>query len=1142
MQKATMWLAATVVLFGTSALAEPPGGAFSAERVEMLRRLIQEEMDRHGIPGLSAAVATADGSTWSAGFGLADVEHHTPAQAETLYRTASIAKPMTAALVLDLAEDEQLDLDEPVQKYCPEFPEKRWAVTSRRLLGHLGGVRHYKSRAESTATRRYFSLREALATFADDPLMHPPGARFLYSTFGYNLLGSVAEGAGRRPFIELLRKRVLMPCRMTATRTDSQIEIVEGRARGYVRFTKQALEQLPEGHRLQAGQLYNAPFHDTSMKIPGGGLLSTAPDLIRFARGVAGRRILEADTTELMWTSGRTAFGDRTNYGLGWQLGRAGGRFAVSHSGGQAGVSTHLLLTPDTGAAVALMCNLQSVRLRRLAESLLATVQPPHAVDYQPVAQRVAAAIRAEMQQKDLPAVSIALIDDQQTVWAEGFGFQDAERRRPATADTIYRVGSVSKLFTDIAIMQFVERGELELDAPVRDYLPTFQPRTTPENAPITLRQLMSHRSGLVREPPVGHYFDPTEPTLAATVESLNTTKLVYPPGERTKYSNAGVAVLGAVLESQRAATFAEQIDASVLKPLEMRSSSFSLSPEFADRMAAGWMWTYDDRRFQAPTFSLGMAPAGNLYSSVNELSALVKCIFADGRLPQGPGEAKPQRLLRANTLRAMTTPPLDADGRPQRFGLGFHIESLDGRRKIGHGGAVYGFSTQLEALPNRKLGVAVACNLDVSNRVVSRIADYALELMLAQSDGQSLPEYRTTGDPPAARIAELAGLYRKGDGSPVRIESYGNRLLLDQGSFRRQLRADRKSGSIVADDLLGFGDSVRLDAAGNLLIADAKYDRVDDEIPPPPPARWQGLIGEYGWDHNTLYILEKHGKLHALIEWFFLYPLDEIGPNEFAFPDYGLYHGERLKFTRDQNDRATQVVAAEIVFERRAVGPEEGETFKITPVKPIAELRKGALASKPPVESGAFRAPELTELKSLAPSLKLDIRYATTNNFMGAVFYKQPRAFLQRPAAEALARVSQRLQPRGFGLLIHDAYRPWHVTKMFWDATPDELRKFVANPAKGSRHNRGSAVDLSLYDLRTGEPVSMVAGYDEFSPRSYPLYPGGTSRQRWLRRLLRDSMAAEQFSIYEYEWWHFDHRDWKQYRIGNETFEELGE
>jgi D-alanyl-D-alanine dipeptidase len=198
-------------------------------------------------------------------------------------------------------------------------------------------------------------------------------------------------------------------------------------------------------------------------------------------------------------------------------------------------------------------------------------------------------------------------------------------------------------------------------------------------------------------------------------------------------------------------------------------------------------------------------------------------------------------------------------------------------------------------------------------------------------------------------------------------------------------------------------------------------------------------------------------------------------------------------------------------------------------------------LSASPPHEVGEFRAPDLVDLAALDPTIKLDIRYATSNNFLGTPLYTSARAFLQRPAAEALRRAHQALEPLGYGLLIHDAYRPWHVTKLFWEATPESGHAFVANPAEGSKHNRGAAVDLTLYDRATGQPVAMVGGYDEFSPRSNPDYPGGTDLQRWQRDLLRRSMEEQGFTVNAVEWWHFDHRDWAKYPILNRRFEELG-
>jgi len=213
---------------------------------------------------------------------------------------------------------------------------------------------------------------------------------------------------------------------------------------------------------------------------------------------------------------------------------------------------------------------------------------------------------------------------------------------------------------------------------------------------------------------------------------------------------------------------------------------------------------------------------------------------------------------------------------------------------------------------------------------------------------------------------------------------------------------------------------------------------------------------------------------------------------------------------------------------------------FHVKPVRPVAELLPTALASTPPSETGDFKSPDLVELTVLDPTIKLDIRYATTRNFLGTPLYSQARAFMQRPAAEALVRVQRPLAAEGYSLLVHDAYRPWYVTKIFWDAMPPDLHKFVADPAEGSRHNRGCAVDLTLYDLRIGRAVSMPSLYDEATERAYANYPGGTAEQRRLRDLLRRHMEAEGFSVYEFEWWHFDYRDWKAYAIQNVRFEDI--
>lgn len=749
---------------------------------------------------------------------------------------------------------------------------------------------------------------------------------------------------------------------------------------------------------------------------------------------------------------------------------------------------------------------------------------------YREAVETLRAFIEYEMADKALPALSIVLVDDQKIVWAEGFGVADRKTKNPATANTVYRIGSVSKLFTDIGIMQLVEQGKIDLDAPVTNCLPDLQPRN-PYDKPITLRQLMSHRSGLLREPRVGNYFEDTEPTLAQTIASLNNTDLIYEPETRIKYSNAGIAVVGYTLEVLQGQPFVEYMKQAVLQPMGLKNSAFEPEPHIVENLAKAYMWSYDGREFQAPTFELGISPAGSMYAPVTNLGRFLTVLFNGGQGPNG-------RVLKPETLKEMWTPQFDS-GPNRGYGIGFAISEQQGYKRVGHGGAIYGFATQLYALPEMKLGAAAVTTVDVANAVTRRITAYALDLMLSVQEGRPLPPFSQT-TPVSAELAHtLEGQYTNGTERLKLIERNGV-LILDRLGREAKLKSLNDS-TLIVDDRIAYGLEVQPRNDNEILISGRVFRREPDIKPVPCPQKWLGLIGEYGWDHEILYIYEDRGQLYVLIEWFDKYPLQEIDANTFAFPNYGLYHGEKLRFHRNEDGSATEVeIVNSVVFKRRQVGTTSGETFRITPVKPVEALRPEALAATPPIEQGEFRSPELIELTTLDNTIKRDIRYATKNNFMGAVFYNQPKAFMQKPAAEALVRAHDKLKGKGFGLLIHDTYRPWYVTKMFWDATPDDLKIFVANPKRGSRHNRGCAVDLTLYNLQTGQAVEMVGGYDEFSERSFADYVGGTDLQRWHRKLLRDAMEAEGFKVYKFEWWHFDYKDWRQYTIQNLTFEEI--
>ena len=770
--------------------------------------------------------------------------------------------------------------------------------------------------------------------------------------------------------------------------------------------------------------------------------------------------------------------------------------------------------------------------------------------DYAGVAGQLEQAIDRAMRVEGLPIVAIALVDDQDVVWTRGFGVVDSASRRSAGPQTVFRVGSVSKLFTDVAIMQLVEQGKVDLDAPVTRYLPDFHP-SNPYDRPITLRQLMSHRSGLVREPPVGSYFDSTSPPLAATIASLNRTTLVYPPETHTKYSNAAIATVGYVLERVSGKPFAQALATAVLQPLGMAASGFEPTPALTRDLAPATMWTLDGRRFAAPTFQLGIAPAGSMYTTVTDLARFVSALFANGRGQNG-------QLLKPETIAQMWTPQFARPGDHEGYGLGFRVGALDGRRTVGHDGAIYGFATTVAALPDEKLGVIVVTTRDGANAAVDRIADDALRAMLAKRGGgtsgvtvagNATALSDTTSPVAPARARHLVGRYASRSGATREIElthrGTGLAMMPSNGGGIPELRA-RGDTLVVHDPVFGAGTRFlpNADSAAWLRAGDELRDtlvRVDRGKPADVRAQWRGLIGEYGPDYDILYIYERDNRLWALIEWFFPYPLTEISPNTFAFPPDGLYDGERIVFTRDRSGRATEARAAGVRFARRNIEPKPGTNqLRITPLRPVAELRKEALAATPPAENGNFRDVDLVELVKLDPTIKLEVRYATTNNFLGTKVYEEARAFMQRPAAEALVRAHHALKSLGYGLLIHDAYRPWYVTKIFWDATPPAKKWLVANPAEGSKHNRGSAVDLTLYDLKTGKPVEMVSTYDESTDRAYAEYPGGTSLERWYRELLRQAMEAQGFTVNPQEWWHFDHEEWRNYRIGNVPFDRI--
>lgn len=322
-----------------------------------IESILTSEMSARRIPGLSIAVGRGKDLLWTNGYGLADVENFVPAKASTRFRTASLAKPVTAVAILQLMERGKLDLDAPIATYIPTLPARPHAITSRQLLGHIAGVRHYRDVTESFNTRHYANTIEALAAFQADDLVHEPGLKMTYTTYGYVLLGAVLESVSKVSYMDYLRENVLQPAGMRSTQVDDVYTIIPNRSRGY--------SKAPDD------TIVNCALHDTSGKVAGGGLISTAGDFVRFIQALDSGKLLKAQTITLMFTSLKTADGRYTGYGLGWGTEEFAGRKRYSHAGGQAGVSTYMSYVPSDHLGISIMCNLEGVGMRPVVDRLM---------------------------------------------------------------------------------------------------------------------------------------------------------------------------------------------------------------------------------------------------------------------------------------------------------------------------------------------------------------------------------------------------------------------------------------------------------------------------------------------------------------------------------------------------------------------------------------------------------------------------------------------------------------------------------------------------------------------------------------------------------------------------------------------------
>ena len=346
-----VWLSWTFLQHGTvNSQALPAAAQLRIDSlVESFRQVRQ-------VPGISVSIAWRGKLVFSKGYGMADVEQQVPVVPDhTRFRIASISKTLTADALMHLVEAGQLDLDAPVQQYVPSFPAKRWPVTVRQVAGHLGGIRHYRNQ-EFLLNKHYNSVNESLDIFKDDSLLFEPGSRYSYSSYGYNLLSAVIEGASGMSYLDYMQQKVLVPLGMRQTVADKLLPIIPGRGRYYM---------------VQDSLLLNAPNVDNSYKWAGGGYLSTSEDLIRFALGHLRPGYLSAASWHTLTTSQHTTDGQPTGYGIGWFTQTdSRGRHWVGHSGGAIGGTGKLVVYPDEEIVIVILTNLTSARLGDLPHQL----------------------------------------------------------------------------------------------------------------------------------------------------------------------------------------------------------------------------------------------------------------------------------------------------------------------------------------------------------------------------------------------------------------------------------------------------------------------------------------------------------------------------------------------------------------------------------------------------------------------------------------------------------------------------------------------------------------------------------------------------------------------------------------------------
>jgi CubicO group peptidase (beta-lactamase class C family) len=543
-----------------------------------------------------------------------------------------------------------------------------------------------------------------------------------------------------------------------------------------------------------------------------------------------------------------------------------------------------------------------------ILEGLLIAAEAGPGVDYAPAVERFGRAVREQMDLHAIRGISVALVDDQRIVHAAGFA--------AAKRDTVFRAGSISKVLNAVAIVQLVEQGKLDLDAPICRYgrqLSMIGPAQS--ELPVTLRQILCHRSGMVRESPVGGYLDGSQPSLADTVASVRSCPLLNPPNTKTRYSNIAPSVAGQVLVTVAGVPYEQYQQEHVLGPIGMTNSWFLLKQVPPGRLSPSFMRIADGHggftTGQSPVFDLGTVPAGNLFTTAEDLARFLMMLAAGGCV-QG------RQIISPKTLAEMGTPQLVKA--ETGFGLGFMVGKFRTHKSLGHMGAVFGHTSSMAFLPNEKLGVVVLSNEDIVTGPIAKLTNTALSLMVEAKLGEKPPPEPKPVQLAPQELAALAGEYE----SPshwAKIEAAGGKLTGDIAGQKITLTPVEPL-KFLADGRLMNSAPIQFERSPDGKVVaftamDQKFSRVDPGRSCDAPPAWSEFIGSYGAAYIPLVVSIRHGHLYAMVENELDYRLIPAARNVFVCPP-GMYREEYVVFHTGADGKVHEVSIANMSLPRQ--------------------------------------------------------------------------------------------------------------------------------------------------------------------------------------------------------------------------------